>query len=191
MPGHSQPVRRLADGRAPPRTRQPARGGPVPALARPDSDERIVTTVMTTAREIMHEDATCIGSGQTLLDAARTMRDLGVGALPICGEDDRLQGIVTDRDIVVRCVAAGWDPATTPVSQLAQGTPFYVDAGASADEVLREMGEHRVKRMPVIDNHRLVGMISEADLASCGALSDAQIGELVGAVKSGPADEVR
>jgi CBS domain-containing protein len=145
---------------------------------------------MTTAREIMHPDATCIGASQTLLDAARKMRDLGVGALPICGEDDRLQGIITDRDIVVRCVAAGGNPATMPASQLAQGTPFYVDAAANVDEVLREMSQHKIKRLPVIDNHRLVGMISEADLASCGKLNDAQIGELVGAVKSGPADRV-
>ncbi|MBL7498909.1 CBS domain-containing protein [Frankia nepalensis] len=145
---------------------------------------------MTTAREIMHSDATCIGASETLLDAARRMRDLGVGALPICGDDDRLQGIITDRDIVVRCLAAGGDPATTPASQLAQGKPFYVDAAADLDEVLQRMSEHRVKRMPVIDDHRLVGMISEADLASCGKLSDNQLSQFVEAVKSGPADRV-
>ncbi|ONH32760.1 CBS domain-containing protein [Pseudofrankia asymbiotica] len=145
---------------------------------------------MTTAREIMHPDATCIGANQTLQDAARKMRDLGVGALPICGDDDRLQGIITDRDIVVRCVAAGSDPATTPASQLAQGKPFYVDAGAGVDEVLQSMSEHRIKRMPVIEDHRLVGMISEADLASCGKLSESQMSQLVEAVKSGPADRV-
>jgi len=144
----------------------------------------------TTAREIMHRDATCVDASQTLLDAARKMRDLGVGALPICGDDDRLQGIITDRDIVVRCLATGGDPATTPASQLAQGKPFYVDASADVDEVLQRMSEHRVQRMPVIDNHRLVGMISQADLASCGKLSEHQLGQLVEAVKSGPADRV-
>ncbi|WP_045878696.1 CBS domain-containing protein [Pseudofrankia sp. DC12] len=143
---------------------------------------------MTTARDIMHRDATCIGSTQTLLDAARKMRELGVGALPICGEDDRLQGIITDRDIVIRCLATGGDPATTPASALAQGTPFYVDADANLDQVLTRMSEKRVKRVPVIENHRLVGMISEADLASCGQLSESQLGQLVEAVKSGPAD---
>ncbi|ADP81784.1 CBS domain-containing protein [Pseudofrankia inefficax] len=143
---------------------------------------------MTTARDIMHRDATCIGSTQTLLDAARKMRDLGVGALPICGEDDRLQGIITDRDIVIRCLASGGDPGTTPASALAQGTPLYVDADANLDQVLARMSEKRVKRVPVIDNHRLVGMISEADLASCGRLSESQLGQLVEAVKSGPAD---
>ena len=144
---------------------------------------------MTTARDIMHPDATCIGSSQTLLDAARLMRELGVGALPICGEDDRLQGIITDRDIVIRCLAVGGDPATTPASALAQGKPHYIDADADVDQVVRSMSEHRVKRVPVIENHRLVGMISEADLASCGQLSETQLGQLVEAVKSGPADQ--
>lgn len=145
---------------------------------------------MTTARDIMHRDATCIHSTQTLLDAARKMRDLGVGALPICGEDDRLQGIITDRDIVIRCLAAGGNPATTPASALAQGTPFYIDADADLDQVLARMSEHQVTRVPVIENHRLVGMISEGDLASCGRLSEGQLSQLVEAVKAGPADQL-
>ena len=62
---------------------------------------------MTTAREIMHTGATCVGEHETVMAAARQMRDLGVGALPICGDDDRLHGMITDRDIVIRCVAAG------------------------------------------------------------------------------------
>ena len=58
----------------------------------------------------------------TLVDAARKMRDLDVGALPVCGEDDRLQGMVTDRDIVVECVAEGGDPGTTKVDALARAS---------------------------------------------------------------------
>ena len=65
---------------------------------------------MTTARDIMHVGAECIDEHETLARAARRMRDLDVGALPICGDDDRLTGIITDRDIVIRCVAAGRDP---------------------------------------------------------------------------------
>jgi CBS domain-containing protein len=141
---------------------------------------------MTTAREIMHPEATCIGAGESLLFAARKMKELGVGALPICGEDDRLQGIITDRDIVIRCLANGMDPANTQAGELAQGRPFYVDAESGVDEVLNTMSQHRIKRMPVIKNHRLVGMISEADLAR--SLSEEDLGRLVEAVKSGPAD---
>ena len=123
------------------------------------------TTAVRRAREIMHPGAECIGENDSLAAAAQRMRDLGVGSLPICGADDRLHGIVTDRDIVVRCIAEGRDPAQVPAGELAQGTLFWVDAAADVDEVLRQMEDHRVKRLPVIENHRLVGVISEADLA--------------------------
>ena len=68
---------------------------------------------MTTAREVMTGDASCVGTEDTLADAARRMRDLDVGALPICGDDNRLKGMITDRDIVVKCVADGGDPNQT------------------------------------------------------------------------------
>jgi len=120
---------------------------------------------MTTAREIMSPDAECVRTDQTLVDAARAMRDLGVGALPICGDDDRLEGMVTDRDIVVRCVAEGADPAETQVAELADGKPVTIGADDEIDEALRTMIEHGVRRLPVIDGDRLVGMVSQADVA--------------------------
>ncbi|HET9564180.1 MAG TPA: CBS domain-containing protein [Mycobacterium sp.] len=120
---------------------------------------------MTTARDIMHAGATCIGERETLDAAAQHMRDLGVGALPICGDDDRLHGMLTDRDIVVKGLAAGLDPATTTVGQLAHGNTYYVDADADIQEMLDVMEEHQVRRLPVIDDHRLVGIVSEADIA--------------------------
>ncbi|HEX6872064.1 MAG TPA: CBS domain-containing protein [Micromonosporaceae bacterium] len=121
---------------------------------------------MSKAREVMHVGAECVGEEQTLTAAARKMRDLHVGALPICGTDDRLQGIITDRDIVVRCVAEGLDPDTVTAGELAMGAPIYVDANAETDEVLQVMTESKIRRVPVLDNQRLVGMISEADLAT-------------------------
>ncbi|SFS77799.1 CBS domain-containing protein [Saccharopolyspora flava] len=120
---------------------------------------------MTTARDIMHAGADCIGENDTLLTAARMMRDLDVGSLPICGQDDRLHGIITDRDIVVRCCADGRDPAEVKASEMAQGAPHWIDARSDVGEVLSSMERHRIRRMPVISDHRLVGMISEADLA--------------------------
>ncbi|MGW3399751.1 CBS domain-containing protein [Streptomyces hydrogenans] len=120
---------------------------------------------MTTAREIMHTGATCVREDETLMDAARRMGELDVGALPICGPDDRLHGIVTDRDIVVKCLAKGKDPRHMRAGYLAQGKPVTVDADTDSEEVLRTMQDHRIRRVPVIDDHRLVGMISEADLA--------------------------
>jgi len=129
------------------------------------------------ARDIMHPGAECITENDTLATAAQRMRDLGVGSLPICGADDRLHGIITDRDIVVRCIAEGRDPAQMRTADLAQGTVYWVDAAADVDEVLREMEDHQVKRLPVIDNHRLVGLISEADLAR--NLSEDRLAEFV------------
>jgi CBS domain-containing protein len=129
------------------------------------------------ARDIMHPGAECIGENDSLAEAAQKMRDLGVGSLPICGTDDRLHGILTDRDIVVRCIAEGRDPAQTRAGELAQGTLFWVDATAAVGDVLRQMEDHQVKRLPVIENHRLVGVISEADLAR--NLSEHRLAEFV------------
>jgi CBS domain-containing protein len=93
------------------------------------------------------------------------MRDLDVGALPVCGDDDRLHGIITDRDIVIKCIAAGRDPANVTAGDLAQGKPVTVMSDADVSQVLRAMEEHQIRRLPVIESHRLIGMISEADLA--------------------------
>ena len=70
---------------------------------------------MASVREIMTGSAECARTTDTLVDAAKKMRDLDVGALPICGDDDRLHGMITDRDIVVRCVADGGDPSSVTV----------------------------------------------------------------------------
>ncbi|MEV6058013.1 CBS domain-containing protein [Streptomyces sp. NPDC052107] len=111
---------------------------------------------MTAARDIMHTGAACIQEAQTLEDAARKVKELDVGALPICGEDDRLHGIITDRDIVVKCLAKGKAPRTVTAGQLGQGKPVTVDADAETDRVLQVMQEHRIRRLPVIEDHRLV-----------------------------------
>ncbi len=130
---------------------------------------------MTTAKEIMHEGAQWITKGDSLTHAARLMRELNVGALPVADEKERLCGIVTDRDIVVKCLAEGHDPANCTAADLCEGTPRWIDANADVEDVLHEMESHRIKRLPVIENKKLVGMISEADLAQ--HLTDDQIAE--------------
>jgi CBS domain-containing protein len=130
---------------------------------------------MTTAGDIMHRGAQWIPAHETLDRAAQLMRELGVGALPISDQNERLCGILTDRDIVVGCVAMGRDPAKVTAGEMAQGTPRWIDANADISEVLREMEDHQIRRLPVIDNKRLVGMISEADLVR--HLSEDQIAE--------------
>ncbi|MFG2749520.1 CBS domain-containing protein [Streptomyces xanthophaeus] len=137
---------------------------------------------MTTAREIMTPDATCVGAQETVLEAAKKMAAHGVGALPICGEDDKLKGMLTDRDIVVKVLAAGKDPAQTKAGDLAQGEAVTIGADDEAETILRTMSEHKVRRLPVIDGHTLVGMVAQADVAR--SLSDPQVGELLEALSS-------
>ncbi|MFE2039564.1 CBS domain-containing protein [Streptomyces sp. NPDC059477] len=135
---------------------------------------------MTTAKDIMHRGAQWIPTHETLDRAAQLMRELNVGALPIGDPDDRLCGILTDRDIVIGCVAMGHDPAKVTAGEMAQGTPRWIDSDADVSEVLHEMQEHQIRRLPVIANKRLVGMISEADLAQ--HLTDDQIASWAGRV---------
>lgn len=139
---------------------------------------------MSKARDVMHLGAECIGQNETLAHAAEMMRDMHVGALPICGADNRLHGIITDRDIVVRCVAAGHDPRAMTAGELARGTPIWVDADAETDDVLEVMIESGVRRVPVLEDHRLVGMISEADLAQ--RLHQSQLAHFAEAIYSAP-----
>ncbi len=137
---------------------------------------------MTTAQDIMHAGAKCIGEHESLQRAAQLMRDLDVGSLPICGDDERLHGIITDRDIVTRCVAGGADPADTTAGELAQGTPVTVTSAADVSAVLQAMEEHQIGRLPVIEDHQLIGMISRADLAQ--HLPQQAVGEVFEAVCS-------
>ena len=141
---------------------------------------------MTTVREVMSGGVECAGEDETLVDAARKMRDLDVGALPICGNDNRLKGMVTDRDIVVRCIAEGGDPSSMKVSELAEGKPVTAGADDSVEVALRTMIDHGVRRLPVIDGHDLVGIISQADVAR--HLPDDKIADLVEAISSAPAN---
>jgi CBS domain-containing protein len=132
---------------------------------------------MVVARDIMTPGAECAGVNDTLVDAARKMRDLDVGALPICGEDNRLAGMLSDRDIVVKCIAEGGDPAQTLVRNLAEGKPVTIGADDDVREALDVMERHQVRRLPVIDGHDLVGIISQADVAR--ALEPVEVGETV------------
>ena len=133
-----------------------------------------------TARDVMTEGAECVSENDTVATAAQQMASLDVGALPICGEDDRLKGMITDRDIVIKVVAQGQDPQEVTVGTVAGGEVVTIGADDSLDEARRTMEEHQVRRLPVIDGHRLVGMVSQGDLAK--ALPDEETGQLVESV---------
>ena len=137
---------------------------------------------MTKARDIMTGGAECVGENETIEDAARKMRDLDVGSLPICGDDNRLKGMLTDRDIVTKCVAEGREARSTRAGEFAQGKPVTIGADDSVDEILRTMKEHKVRRLPVIDGHDLVGMVSQGDVAR--NIDESKVGDLVEAISS-------
>ncbi|MEW2087297.1 CBS domain-containing protein [Streptomyces sp. NPDC005283] len=137
---------------------------------------------MTTAREIMTSGTECIGADESVLDAAKKMKDLGVGALPICGADNKLKGMLTDRDIVVKVLGAGKDPASVKARELAQGEAVTIGADDDAEEILHTMAQHKVRRLPVIDGHDMVGMVAQADVAR--ALPYAKVGDLLEALST-------
>jgi CBS domain-containing protein len=128
----------------------------------------------------MNPGVECVQEGETLVEAARKMRDLDVGSLPICGDDNRLKGMLTDRDIVVKCLAEGGDPSSVTAGSLGEGKPVTIGADDDITEALETMKKHQVRRLPVIDGHDLVGIVSQADIAR--SLSATQTGETVEAI---------
>ena len=135
-----------------------------------------------TARDVMTGGVECIGENDTIADAAKRLAELDVGALPICGEDNRLKGMLTDRDIVLKVVAQGKDPSATRAGELAEGKPVTIGADDSIDEALRTMSDHQVRRLPVIDGHDLIGIVSQADLAR--NVDEVKVGDLVEAISA-------
>ena len=136
------------------------------------------------ARDVMTGGAECIGENDTIAAAAKRLAELDVGAMPICGEDNRLKGMLTDRDIAVKIVAQGKDPSSTKAGELAQGKPVTIGADDSVEEALHTMAEHKVRRLPVIDGHDLIGIVSQGDLAK--SVDDEQVGDLVEAISAAP-----
>ncbi|WP_067833829.1 CBS domain-containing protein [Nocardia lijiangensis] len=137
---------------------------------------------MTTAQMIMHSEVACLSVRDTMQTAAQRMHQLDVGALPICDGEGHPVGIVTDRDIVVKCIALGHTPHTTTAGELAQGAEglHTVDAGDDIGDALALMRRYQIRRLPVTDHGRLVGIITEADLAR--EMPDKTVGEFVEAV---------
>jgi CBS domain-containing protein len=135
-----------------------------------------------TAREVMTADAKCVGEDDSVTEAARMMSELEVGALPICGNDDRLKGMLTDRDIVTKVLAQGRDPSSTRAGELGEGKPVTIGADDSVAEALETMKTHAVRRLPVIDGHDLVGIVSQGDLAQ--NVDEEEVGDLVEAISA-------
>jgi CBS domain-containing protein len=116
--------------------------------------------------EVMTRSVECTSPNATLQDAARRMRELDVGPLPVCGESDRLVGMLTDRDIVVRAVAEGLDPSTARVRDVMTPSVIYCFEDQDVTEAAQLMKENQVRRLVVLNrDKRLIGIVSLGDLA--------------------------
>ena len=118
-------------------------------------------------RELMSKPVIRIHADEPVSVAARTLTHYNVGALPVCGTDGRLCGVITDRDIVTRCMAAEKDLGHTKVRDVMTAGVLSVEADADTALAAHMMGHRQVRRLPVVENGRLCGMISLGDLASC------------------------
>lgn len=116
-------------------------------------------------RDVMSAQPAYLSSDESIQRAAQLMQQLDVGSLPVC-DGRRLTGIVTDRDITVRCTAAGHDPAKTRVGDAMSSDPLWCTEDDAIEDACHKMAEHQVRRIPVVDrDHQLVGMVSLGDLA--------------------------
>jgi CBS domain-containing protein len=127
-------------------------------------------------RDVMTENPTTCPTSATILEVAKVMRDQDVGPVPIV-DGERLVGIVTDRDIVVRVIADGRDPSSTTAADIISSDLVTVTPDASLDEALQLMSQHQVRRIPVVEGDRLVGIVAQADVAR--AADEEKTGEVV------------
>lgn len=115
--------------------------------------------------EIMSDRVITIGQSEPVIAAARLCKRFNLGALPVTDDDGRLRGMLTDRDIVLRCVAAGADPKETRVRDVMTRTVVTVPPDTEVSSAARLMGEDQVRRLPVVEDGRLIGMLSLCDMA--------------------------
>jgi CBS domain-containing protein len=115
-------------------------------------------------RDTMTASPRSVGTEATAVDAARLMRDDDIGSLPIV-EKGRLVGMLTDRDIAIRVVAEGIDPGSVSVAEIASSDAVSVSPDQELEEALRLMAHHQVRRLPVVEDDQLVGMLAQADVA--------------------------
>jgi CBS domain-containing protein len=138
-------------------------------------------------RNAMTDDPRSIGASASVVEAARIMREQHIGSLPVT-EDERLVGMITDRDITTRVVAESAAPETTSVGDVYSRDLISVEPENDLDEALQLMARHQVRRLPVVENGRLVGMVAQADIA---LKESGRTGELVEAISEPSAEERR
>jgi CBS domain-containing protein len=139
-------------------------------------------------RDEMTEDPRSIGASASVVEAARLMRDQHIGSLPIT-DDEKLVGVITDRDITTRVVAEAADPQSTSVGDVHSRDLITVEPETDLEEALQLMARHQVRRLPVVENDRLVGIVAQADIAL--GENEKTTGELVEAISKQSGEERR
>jgi CBS domain-containing protein len=138
-------------------------------------------------RDAMTENPRSISASASVVEAARLMREQDIGSLPIT-DDDKLVGMITDRDITTGVVAEGADPEATSVGDVSSRDPVSIEPDQDLEEAVQLMSRHQVRRLPVVDSGRLVGIVAQADIAL--GENEQKTGELVEAI-SEPSEEDR
>ena len=117
-------------------------------------------------RDLMTNRVIRVGPGESVEVAARTLTQYNIGMLPVCREDGTLCGLVTDRDLVTRCIAANRSPAKTTVRQVMTGEVLSVGPDMEVGVAAHLMGRQQVRRLPVVEDGKLCGILSLGDLAN-------------------------
>ena len=132
-------------------------------------------------RDAMTENPRSIGASASVVEAARLMREGDIGSLPIT-EDEKLVGMITDRDITTRVVAEAADPSTTSVGDVYSRDLISVEPDSDLEQAVELMARHQVRRLPVVEDGRLVGIVAQADVALTLKENEQKTGELVEAI---------
>ena len=119
-------------------------------------------------KEVMSRRIIAISPEETVAVAARLLSQHNIGALPVCSRDGRLRGMVTDRDIVLRCVAPEADPKSVPVKEIMSRRLAAVEPGDDVRQAAQLMARRQIRRLPVVADGKVVGIVSLGDLAHCG-----------------------
>lgn len=117
--------------------------------------------------DLMSKSVVSITPEESASLAARLLTRHNLGILPVCAQDGRLMGVVTDRDIITRCLAAGAEPSRVPVQDIMTTAPETLSPEDKAEDALRQMAQHQIRRIPVVREGQVVGMVSLGDLARC------------------------
>ena len=131
---------------------------------------------MTQIRDLMTENPSSCERGTPVAEAAKVMARENVGSVPVV-QGDKLVGVVTDRDLVVRLLAEGRDPQSTTVGEIASSEPVTLSPDDELDKALQLLAGHQVRRLPVVEGERLVGIVAQADIARHA--DEVQTGEVV------------